>query len=305
MAERAEECPGHLHLPWAQFRGDEARYGGRNHRRIELGDERANEFARAFVGELHDVQQEVPYVLDVERETVERREGARNYGEPSPTRIGVTIDIEGVDSTGMCIVGDWKSRKRVTIAETNLQLAIAALVKLTLGATRVRGVFVYLDNGYRDKHVFTAFDRASIWDRLRRLATRAQSDRTLTMGQWCEYCPALASCPSQRALISTLTNSDVDALVSEMPPEQVGLLWIKKKAFDKLGKQIDAAIRARVMTDDGVPTPTGKVLRLVECERTSTDYEAMRARLVELGEDPEKFTRKTIFDQLRETKGDR
>lgn len=293
--ERVEHCPASVVLPQMPHTGDDALQGTHNHVEAETT---TPEKLRHLVEGLTDIERETSYVLDTASRTVTKTGTNRNYGERGPDTIGVTLDVAGRFDRDTWRVIDWKSRKRVTHARENVQLITQALaIFVEHKATFVEVCIGYLDNGEVDTHTWSIYDIPAMWVKLRRIVERAKAATVeqVHSGPWCDYCPALVSCPRQRALaVSFGMPEDLDA----MPPEKVGELYAiigpLEKRIDQAKKLINNYARRRP-----VPLPDGKELALVECTRQNIDGKAAIARLEEHGIFTGDLRGTTTFTQLR------
>lgn len=293
--ERVEACPASVALPQMPHTSEDALQGTHNHVEAETT---TPEKLRHLVDGLSEVERETSYVLDTRRRTSKLTGRNREYGERGPDTVGVTLDVAGrVDMDAWRVI-DWKSRKRVTHARDNIQLVCQALAIFQQhNAVFVEVCIGYLDNGEVDKHTFSVFDRPAMWDRLRRIVAKAKEAKPTDVhsGPWCDYCPALVSCPRQRALATSFGMPDD---LESMTPEKVGELYAilgpLEKRIDQAKKLVNNYARSRP-----VPLPDGKELALVECHRSNVDGKAAIARLQEHGLFTGDLTGTTTFTQLR------
>lgn len=295
MLERVEQCPASVALPQSPHTGDDAMRGTSAHAAAETT---TPEQHAALLDGLTEVEHESSYVLDVAHRSARRTGHRRDYGELPAGSVGVTLDVEGSVDTGRWRVIDWKSRKRVTSAARNLQLACQALAVFAVhSATEVEVVLAYLDNGEHDRHTWTLFDAPALWDRLDVVVAHAATARPddVHSGGWCDYCPALVHCPRQRALVATFGIPDS---LDHLTPEVVGEFYTKIGPLEKLLDQAKKLVSAYA-AHTPVPLPGGRELGLVECHRASIDGKAALARLSEHGIQTADLTRETTYTQLR------
>lgn len=300
--ERLEACPASESLPHAPYSGEAAEQGTENHHVIEEiinAGGVPEKLADLFAGS-EQVHTEIAYVVDVVART-SRRLGklahARDYGKIGASEVAMTLDVEILHADRVTVI-DWKSRSRVTPAERNLQiLAQMCAVESHYGLSGSAGL-VYLDNMERDMAPFSLLDSGARWSRLARIVERA-GNGTPSAGSHCRYCPALLSCPTQKAALTTFMGSD---LADDLPVERLGEIWVELQSLEAKAEQVRKAIQLRARREP-VPLPSGKVLRLVESSRSSLDGKAMAAELSARGVDTEQFKRTTYFDKVTEMKG--
>lgn len=301
--ERVWHCPASHALPQGRETTAAAEQGTKNHDKIERGlsvgdlsvlPEPARELFRGVTA----VDVEVAFALDVEHETVRmigRRIG-RAYGELAPTEIALTVDAI-VDTPAGVVVVDWKSRKRVTKAEKNLQVRAGCIAVLTLRKLgEIGGALVYLDDGEIDAAGFDVFAAAAFWADMRTMLRRVKAAGDLLAagvvpevhaGSWCEYCPAISHCPSHTRLAKAMLGelSDVETQIAELSAEACGRAWETLKRIQALAERVEDSIKKRAASEP-IPLPSGKRLTLVECKgRKSLDQDAVKARFAELGEE--------------------
>lgn len=317
--ERATNCPPSEAIGKASYTGQEALTGTDNHEEIEEGIEAGNYadlppvVGRVLFG-ASDVQTEVAYALDVEKETVRKlgRKLGRNYGPISATEIPLTVDVTGLRH-GQPFVYDWKSRKRVTPAPKNLQIRAGAIaVMKDSGASTVLGALCYLDDGEVDEHPFDAFDAAMFFEDMRQLMNKIGAAKLLvstgqmpavSAGPWCEYCPAMAFCPAQtrQALAMLGELGDIEQQVAFMTEEQVGKAWEKKRQIEAILERVDASLRLRAQ-QGVIPLSNGKRLALVDKTRRSFNKDRALSRIHELGGETSDLYKTVSFTQIAEVK---
>lgn len=293
--ERVEHCPASVVLPQMPHTGEDALAGTHNHVEAETT---TPEKLRHLVAGLTDVERETSYVLDTHKRTSNLTGHNREYGERGPDTVGVTLDVAGRLPNNIWRVIDWKTRKRVTHARDNIQLVCQALaIFYAHNAFEVEVAIGYLDNGEVDRHTWSLYDIPAMWDRVRRIVQRAKDAQPdqVHSGPWCDYCPALVSCPRQRALA---TSFGMPEDLESMSPEKVGELYAilgpLEKRIDQAKKLVNNYARSRP-----VPLPDGKELALVECTRSNVDGKGAIARLEEHGLFTGDLRGTTTFTQLR------
>lgn len=311
--ERVAECAASVALPQTPYTGPEAVRGTDNHEQAEAGVLHPR-LAR-FVGELHDLQHEVSFVLDTKARTVRTSGVRRAYGHLSPHEIGTTPDVIGVcggDKGDVAVALDYKSHRRVTRAERNWQVRSHALAASSLLGGEIKRVWAgigYLDTGDLDIAEFSPVSLGAAWVDLHEVCDRVERVRHLPVeqltprrGPWCEYCPALLSCPAQKtALASFMRQADISEAVANATPEQIDELRTMLRTFEQLSKQATDALRMRVAREP-IPLPNGKVLRLIEITQSRLSTGKMQARLSELGENLDDYKISSTYTKLQETK---
>lgn len=309
--ERLERCPASGVLRGANSTTEASLIGTANHLREELaidGDGEMSPVVRKAVEDSDIRQTEVAYAINLVSGSV-RILGlklGRNYGTLGQDEIALTVDLVCLDTRA---VWDWKSRKRVTHVRDNPQLLAAAYAAATAnGWDSVHVGIGYLNDNESDEATLDSLDIAAILPRLQRIRAgiaRAKEDveAKLATGPWCDYCPSFAWCPAQTRLARAMAGELDDMLgqVAMWTPEQCGVSWERLKRIEDIADRVKAAVRTRVKREF-IPLPDGKRLAMVESSRTSPDAKAMAARLRELGEDPDKYTKTSRFTAMRETK---
>lgn len=307
--ERVEACPASTALPQSPYAGEAAEQGTENHRvteeivnaggvpeKLEYLWEDPETGAKPI-----SVGTEIAYVIDVERRTA-RRLGKlathRDYGKLGRWEIATTLDVEIVHMDVVTVI-DWKSRARVVAAERNLQIIAQACAVEAYYIRPVLAGPVYLDNWETDLASFSLLDSGARWSRLKRIVD-VMGTGTPRAGSHCRYCPALMSCPTQRAALTTFMGGEL--ATEDLPVERLGEIWVELQALEAKAEQVRKAIQLRARREP-VPLPSGKALRLIESSRSSLDAKAMAAELESRGVDTAQFKRTTYFDKVTETKG--
>lgn len=315
--ERAVNCAASYALNQAPDTGAAAIKGTANHSDVEGelvdGDISKYGVVRQAVEAAAELHVEEAYAIDVEAETVRyigERLG-RDYGPLGPSEIALTIDLRCIMRNGTTWVWDWKSRKRVTSAEKNLQLRAGCVAVMKAhGLTKVHGGLGYLSDDEIDIHSFDSFDAAVFFEDMRKMLNRIGAARALVAtggtpevhsGPWCQYCPALAYCPAQTRLAKTMLGElmDVEKEVAFMTSEQAGKAWTLLKQIQGLADRVEASLKLRAR-QDVVPLPNGKRLALVDCSRSSFDKKKALAWIKERGGDPAEFEGRTHYEQIKE-----
>jgi hypothetical protein len=294
---RAKRCPSSYALPQISETSDAAEQGNENHARVEaeLAAYRRTMDPSSLSPELHAVLDgaqvqsiELAVVLDVFTGTV-REVGesvGRAYGKVDPAReVPMTLDVV-TRKGGLVVIRDWKSRKRVTPAVRNDQIRAqaTAMIKL-LGVDAVEAGLTYLDNWESDLAPFDAFDAEEVLGELRQTLERVQAakaDDPVALGPWCEYCPAMASCPARQKLLrasaAMVRESTIEQTLADVTDETAGSLY---ERFQSLADAVERAIK--LLRDRAkhspLPLPNGKVLAAIEGERKSLDAKKAEALL--------------------------
>lgn len=286
--------------------------GTANHLRIETGltDGQVLDLPKVVRRAIAGAERlivEPAYAIDVVAETA-RLIGMsvnRNYGPLGLNEIALTSDLV-VTAFGHTKVWDWKSRKRVTDASDNLQIRAECLAVLKCNnLPSVTGAIGYLDNSESDEAPFSVFDAAATFEDLRSiLAEIRKKEPRLHSGPWCEYCPALVSCPSHNRLALSMLGeaTDIEGKVAFMTPEQVGVAWEKLAHMKTLVERIGDSLKLRAKREI-IPLYGGKkVLALSERSRTNFRAKEAKAWIAEHGGDPADFEGTTYYTCVTEQK---
>jgi hypothetical protein len=247
------------------------------------------DFAK-LVGDLSQVRGEMAYALDVETDAV-RELGSnigRGYPALSATEIGGTDDIEGMRIDDVPVVIDVKTGQPVTRCQDNPQIKFfARILQLRTGAAEVEGRIAYVrEDGQidRDCYTFSAFELDSFGDELAALVDKVSSARahlanggtlTVSSGDHCTYCPAMASCPRYTSLARTMV-SDVEQISAQlemMTPEQQGVAWEKARAIEKLLDVVVDGLKA-LAKQSPIPLANGKTVKPIDVARRSLVQES-------------------------------
>lgn len=321
--ERLSQCAASEALPQAPRTAEEAIQGVKNHGKVEgglvVGGDLSSQSlcVQVAMSKATAVDVEVAYAIDVEKETarvIGRRLG-RNYGPLSPTEIPLTVDAVVTYESGTVAVWDWKSRKRVAPAKSNLQIRAGVIAAMkTLWLSSANGAIGYLDDGETDIATFDMFDASAFFADMRSMLNRIGAARVVVAakgtpdvhaGPWCEYCPAMAYCPAQnRMAMQMLGELDyVQREIAFFSPEQVSNAYDLSKRIGKLLSTVDESLRLRIQ-QSVIPRPGGKRLTTVEMPgRMGFDKEKAIARIKELGGSTDDLmTRGKPYDQIKEIK---
>ncbi len=213
---------------------------------------------------------EIAIAYDVETDTARElgRGQGRVYHDVKETEIPCTLDVVGVrevDGRRIGIVVDWKSgwatRKKKIATDWQMRFAaIAAMRLFDLDEVEVQLINLSEDGRpYVQKRTYHAFDVARAVAEVRAFYGRAVEVRELhaenrlpekyEIGEWCDQCPARASCPAQRALISGLLDRPITSRpIAELPDAEVaelrGKLQRLKKAVYAALEEIDNLVLA-------------------------------------------------------------
>lgn len=311
------QCPASFALEQAPDTGEAAVKGTENHDAIESalvsGDTSTlPEVVRRAVDGATRVDVEVAFAIDVDTGKVRiigRRIG-RNYGSLGASEIPLTVDAI-VTRPDVVTVWDWKSRKRVTPAERNLQIRAGSVAVMDFfHLSEVRGGIGYLDDAETDVATFDAFDKALFLSEVRSALNRIGSARTLIAaggtpdvhsGAWCAYCPAMAYCPAQTRLARTMLGEleTVEQKVAFMSATDAGKAWVLLKQIQGIADRVEASLKLRAK-QDVVPLPNGKRLALVDSSRANFDKRKAMAWIAEHGGDPKEFEGRTYFETVKE-----
>ena len=286
--EIAALCPGMAHLPWLETTNEHALAGRAIHEYLarRLGGEE-HESALGGVPEplrercvavdvgavldalgIRDARAEVAYAWrpDVDA-AVELGVGLeRDYSAAPDGALVGTADVVGRDARGVAVM-DWKSGASfVAGPDTNLQLQFQALAAARCGGDEFATAHVPVigADGTVDVRsaVYDAAGLAGIARRLsslhRRVTTAGPAD--LSLGEHCARCPALLSCPAQRAATTALLAPEAAGALEE--PAAVEAAWLACKAARAALDAVGGAIRARVLHGE-VPLSDGRMLRIV------------------------------------------
>ena len=199
-----------------------------------------------------------------------------------PEEFVGTTDLDGAVGD-LAVVIDWKSGfKHLGPPEQSGQLRFGALaVAGVRGLDRARVSFWYLrdDGGFREDFAeLNALDLADFADELEELVERIQRAReivaagklpTVSEGPWCDYCPALASCPAKTALARAMVTEPQLLLerLGTLTPADAGIVYERIKAFEQIAKRIKDGIRS-MATLEPIPLSGGKLLREVSWPNT-------------------------------------
>lgn len=203
----------------------------------------------------------------------------RNYDrfEILPEEFVGTLDLEG-QVGDLAVLIDWKSGFRwLGPPESAPQLLFGALVSTAVrGLQDARVSFWYMrDNGsfYEDVAVLGPMELENFADELEAMVPRIERARatvaegkipTVSEGQWCDYCPAMASCPAKVTLArAMLTEPELlERQLGTLTHENAGRVYERIKQFEDIAKRIKDAIRG-LATVAPVPLSGGKSLREV------------------------------------------
>ncbi len=222
----------------------------------------------------------------------------RNYGPLAEDEIPGTADTVALLADGESVyVGDYKAGyAKVPPAKDNAQLKFLALAACrAYGRSRAQVVIIRVrDDGsvWTDSAELDAFDLDLFAAELRDLRAKAVVVQavvkvgavpSVSMGDWCRYCPAFASCPGQTGLVRAAT-ADPEALTAgvlkALTPENAAAAYIRLR-------QVEAAIGTakeavyRYAFAHPIPLPDGQVYGPVETHRDELDAETARRVLAE------------------------
>lgn len=309
--ERLAMCPTSSVLPQIRETTEAAINGTKNHSGIEVQLQAYRDSGVIPEGKLGEIVAgqtilciEGAFIIDLEKEEVRflGESIGRAYGQLKPHEIGCTLDLMMQDASGNITILDWKTRGRVTDAESNWQ--IKAQVLCGLGwrtCTELRAGIVYLDNWWQDMATFDAFDGASIYAQLRNTVTRLRTalpTDSVHLGPWCDYCPAQTYCPGRAAIVrAAMVDAETPGSFDNLTDEAAGFVWTKIKLAKDVIEKAEEVLKARAKRSP-IPLPNGRRLAMVESERSSIDNSAAIAMLEAAGMTvPYKVTR---FATVRE-----
>lgn len=317
---RVSRCPASAALPQARAESADASRGTAVHRYLErvaqVGREEALDEVPEDVRplcEAIDLEQlpvdpsafaaEVAMALDYD--TGEAREIGRgrnrNYGPLGPTEVAGTADVVALLGDDAVYVGDykvgWGHSRHTPPASRNLQLRALALAMAQLhgrGRAVVELIHV-LDDGevWCDRAELDAFDLDLVGVELQDTADRVDQAREqvgqgqvpeVSMGPWCRYCPAFASCPGQTALLRAVAESpsqEADELLALLTPQQAARAYERLQQVKEALKRVEAAIHAYAR-EEPIPLGDGMVFGPVEASRDAVDGPVARQVLVRL-----------------------
>lgn len=286
---RAKRCPTSFALPQVRETGEAAERGTENHAAVEVQlrearrtgkrDAMQPELADCIDGEtIHSI--ELALVLDTRtgavRELGEAKE--RDYGTIDPAHeVPMTLDVVTMRD-GNVIVRDWKSRSRVTPAVRNDQIrAQAVAVMALLKVDELQAGLTYLDNWEQDLAHVDSFEAEAILAELRDTLARVQvakAEDDVSIGSWCDYCPAMASCTGRnkilRATAMMVQETTIEDTLADITDETAGSLYGRITALGAFIEKAEKLLRDRAKHSP-LPLANGKVLAAIESSRTSLD----------------------------------
>lgn len=311
--ERAKNCPGSFHAIPVDSTTEAALTGTANHERVEISLDLGNidQVPKSAMVYVEDhlraglIETEVAYALDVETGEV-RKLGTklgRNYPATNENEIRLTVDLVGPG-----VVGDWKSRTRVTKAENNLQIGAGVYCAWVLQGKpeRMVGFLSYLSDGYTDAAEFDFFKMVGLLEELRSIVRRVKSwtkERGLHEGDWCKYCPAWTTCEPKKALIAYTVNGLAEgAILAAINAGNIAgaheLLKSAEDALERVARVVKEGVFREFEKGTPVQLSSGKRLVVVQESRNSMDQAAVKKVFAELGE--EVPMKKSTFDKVVE-----
>jgi hypothetical protein len=237
----------------------------------------------------------------------------RNYSGARAGELVGTADLVGRIGDDV-LVADWKTGHKLVDAENAWQLRfLAVAAAAAVDASGAQVALVYLrDDGktYVDRAVFTGEDLAVFRTQLRALARHLDqldevtAARSVSLGPWCRYCPALASCPGQTQLVRRLAErvaGDVsaDTITAEtmvLSKEGVGRAYQRLELAEQLLRHMRAAIDVRVRQEGEIELADGRVLQEQPTTRRYLIGEIANAVL--LRDEPELAMRAVKFEPV-------
>jgi hypothetical protein len=146
---------------------------------------------------------------------------------PTEDEVALTLDVAG-QTQDEAVVADWKSffGRNVTPAAHNWQLKLGALAVTRnshLERATVAAVLLRDGDPYWDVATLSELDLDAAESALRGLKARIDALRERGVevqdthqGPWCRYCPALASCPAKKAMLSAALDKElIDGALNE------------------------------------------------------------------------------------------
>jgi len=224
----------------------------------------------------------------------------RDYSGARDGDVAMQLDVvsfgEDTDGTYAEVI-DWKSGQRSEAAIHQVSLAALAVSRAhDVDRVRVRVVYVAEDGVTVDEAWLSSFDLDMVRGQLLRVL--GLPDPEPKPGQHCAafYCPARHKCPATvqaLAEVAQVPAVEMARLVASAikTPEQAGEVHVRLRVVKDAVKAIEERVRAVVEEHGAVPTPNGKVLRLVTTTRETfsksrlpkEDAEGIMRELRELG----------------------
>lgn len=254
---------------------------------------------------------EVAYAFDVATGRAREigRSIGRDYGSVGADEIVGTADVVGIfgkarlprsdimHSADRVFILDYKTgRTEVTRASRNWQLRYLALAaSRAYGASFARVGLIHIhDDGtvLYDTAALDAFeldavaeDLGAVHRRVKAAAAELAAGRppAATTGDHCRWCPCLAYCPAQTALVRTVAG-EVDEgreLTPALTPETAARAWERVKSIKAAVKRAESALHTWA-AGHPIALPSGLVLGPVETTREGVDGAIARAVLSEL-----------------------
>lgn len=254
----------------------------------------------------HTRRAETAYAVNVKEKTARYlgQDLGRNYGKLEPYEIPCTIDVEAkLSSDGRPWIRDWKFGTYASWWQLLVQgMAIAyGAADDEEPAYEVDAGFVFIDatvHGawyFEEKKILSLeeIDEAAealynAWQRVEQWGQAFQESKTVppqAVGDWCKYCKAFTSCPSQWKLVGALLNdlTGIEQSIPEYTPEDMGLAWAKVRSVKAQLERIEDAIKGAALRE-AVPLPSGKYLQMIECQgRVSVDKDIAQQTIRRLG----------------------
>lgn len=314
---RLVQCPANVVLPQSQRSTDDSDRGSSLHEYVrsvltgtsaeqalerlpeEFRETARNIDFRKLGADLSNIRCESAFAINP-RKLSARFLGSnigRDYARFNITKdeIAGSSDIDGVDECygGRPVVLDAKfGFQRVEPAETNSQLRTYGCALLWLsGADEVEGRIAYISPSgavHIDSAVYDRFTLDAFAMELEQAMDEVQAARrvwlaggvpTVSPGEWCQYCGALPSCPSQVALARAMV-TEVDALGANLSDVQLrdrifalslddaGKAWAKARQIRSLLDRVEESLKMRAM-EEALPLGNGKEARRVSYPKES------------------------------------
>lgn len=108
---------------------------------------------------------------------------------------------------------------------------------------------------------------------LRPAMQRVQTERFLSVGEWCRFCPAKLICPAMTSLADEFTFHR-EAPLQQMPASLVGNLYEKAQVLKMLLKAVEQETERRVLAGEAVPGVKAVARRADRVFKDDTPLEA-------------------------------
>lgn len=222
-------------------------------------------------------------------------EGARAEGYVT-ARLDVAA-VAPIERKGFII--DWKTgRAKLGKAENHAQLRVGALLLArTYDLASVDVALGYLDE-YGEvrlsRATLDAIELAGIEEQIREALAKREAAiigaehgvvPDVSMGEWCQHCPAFAACPGQTGLVRVLA-ADPSTLEVEirasLTPENGGRAYLRLKQAKAVLEALEGAVKAAAKELGGFPLPDGTIYGPVTKDREEVDGPAAYRAMAEV-----------------------